>query len=421
MKSAPKRALKSAPKSELKRGLTTGLLQICLALILLALMATGSVLAQSEAERLPSIIDPGMAYGPATAEAAWQAEADARGATNPYGQGAGGAQYYGPEAYGPQAYGAQAPGGAQGFGPPQPGAPNFVPGPPPVPARTAAWAMGTDQVVQPVVPDNSAAATVAAPQGKPGILQEISVSETWLPRGESGFGINDLTTQAVFGFPLPTRESPLLLTPAYGVHYLDGPSVNDLPAHLHDASIEIRHMRKLTPTLGLDLAIAPGWHGDFQSGSGKTFRLPARVVTALDWTPQTQLVAGVAYFDRENFNILPVGGVIWKPDCETRVEAIFPRPRVARRFACCGTMEDWMYVAGEVGGGSYGVRRDSGTADVATLTDLRLICGVERKNPGSLSAFYEFGYVFAREIEYESTTPSFEPDDTVMVRGGLWY
>ena len=289
------------------------------------------------------------------------------------------------------------------------------------PNRTIAAAY-TDDVTQPMVPGIPPTVAPAKPPGaKSGVFQRAAGATTWIPRGSSGFGMVDLApVEVIFAFPFFTPETPLVLTGLYELHFLDGPIVPDLPPRLHDASIQIRHMRMLTPTLGLDLAITPGWHGDFESNSGKTFRLPARIVTAYDWNETTQLILGIAYLDREDVNFLPVGGIIWSPNDETRVEAIFPRPRIARRFAFDGSIEDWVYLAGEFGGGSYGIERAAGTPDVATLSDLRLIFGLERKSP-MLNARLEIGYVFGREIEYLSGTPTFEPDDTVMVRSGVWY
>ena len=298
-------------------------------------------------------------------------------------------------------------------------------------ASQAAWNMSDQDVLQPVVPGNNPASEhIVVPSrpgrtkpsaGKPGILQQVSASETWLPASDSGFGSNDVSTQIVLGFPFPTRETPLLFSPGYEVHYLDGPLTPDMPAQLHDINLQFRHLRKLTDTLGLDVAITPSWHGDLESGAGTTFRIPARIITAYDWSDQTQLVAGLAYLDREDVDFLPVGGIIWKPNDDLRVEAIVPRPRIARRFACEGPVEAWFYMAGEYGGGSYGIRRASGTPDVATLSDLRAMIGLERRNSEGLSAFWEVGYIFGREIDYQSATPTFEPDDTVMLRGGLWY
>ena len=70
----------------------------------------------------------------------------------------------------------------------------------------------------------------------------------------------------------------------------------------------------------------------------------------------------------------------------------------------------------DVGGGSYGIRRADGTADVATLSDLRLIVGLERKVAGGINARFETGWVFSRQVDYQSSTTDFMPGDTFMVR-----
>jgi hypothetical protein len=295
----------------------------------------------------------------------------------------------------------------------------------------AMHATGPDQVIrasyipalaEPLVEPNAPSADVPRPPGsKPGVSQQIAVATTWLPRGGSGLGTTDLWLEATFGFPLPTADSPLLLTPAFDLQFVDGPAVPDLPPRLYDATLQVRHLRKLSPCFGIDLAVTPGWHGDFEDNSGRSFRLPARAVGAFDWTCELQLVVGVAYLDREDMTWLPVGGVIWKPTDDTRVEAIVPRPRFAHRFCYDGITENWWYVAGEFGGGSYGIERAGGTADVATFSDYRILVGLEEKTLDGLSGRVELGYVFGRKVDYSSATPDFDPGDTLLARVGLSY
>jgi hypothetical protein len=87
-----------------------------------------------------------------------------------------------------------------------------------------------------------------------------------------------------------------------------------------------------------------------------------------------------------------------------------------------GYTEWWVYVAGELGGGSWHFQRANGQDDAYDYNDLRLILGLEWKNqsvPG-LGGYFEAGYAFNREIEYASN-PGFDPDDTVMLRGGVTF
>ncbi|MHC4181359.1 MAG: hypothetical protein ACYSWU_28000, partial [Planctomycetota bacterium] len=104
---------------------------------------------------------------------------------------------------------------------------------------------------------------------------------------------------------------------------------------------------------------------------------------------------------------------------------VFPHPRIARRIYLFGSyaddVQDWLYLAGEFGGGIWAIERTSGAVDEVDYTDFRVVLGLERKVIGGLDARFEVGYVFGREVRYDSGTPGFEPADTVMLRGGVTY
>jgi len=280
---------------------------------------------------------------------------------------------------------------------------------------------------EPLIPDNPPSATPPPPPGaKPGMFQQLAVSTTTLPAGNSGFGITDWTVQATFALPAPTPDSPLVLTPAFEAYYLDGPETSppdnaELPPRLYDASFTIRWLRKVNECWGIDIGVTPGWHGDFERDDPEAFRLPARAIAAYDWRSDTQLVIGVVYLDRDDINWLPAAGIIWKPSDDIRYDLIFPRPKLAHRFACNGNEEDWWYVSAEFGGGSYAFVRTDGSSDVATLSDYRLIFGYEHKVIGGVNTRFEAGYVFGREIQYQSDAPTYDPDPTFLARIGATY
>jgi hypothetical protein len=84
-------------------------------------------------------------------------------------------------------------------------------------------------------------------------------------------------------------------------------------------------------------------------------------------------------------------------------------------------VEDWVYIAGELGGGIWAFEHPSGADDVFSYRDYRVMLGIERKVLGGLGTRVEVGYVFGRKIELTSTSADIFPSDTVMVRGGLMY
>jgi len=266
------------------------------------------------------------------------------------------------------------------------------------------------------------------PRGsRPGVFQNVILESTWLAPGAGAddFGVLDLDLRSVFGFPCPTRSSPLVVTPGFAVHFFDGPTQSDLPGEVYDAYAQFRWTHRLLPRLRADAAVTPGWYSDFRQGSGEALRISGHGVGIYTWSPTAKIVLGLSYLDRKDVEFLPVGGLVWTPNEDTSFELVSPRPRIARRVTWFGSrgdaIQDWVYVAGEFGGGAWAVRRASGLDDLVTYRDYRLILGTERKRTGGLSGVVEMGYVFGRKLEYDRFSPDLKPADTLLIRGGLTY
>ncbi len=238
--------------------------------------------------------------------------------------------------------------------------------------------------------------------------------------GGGDLGMTTLDLRSVFAFPFPDEDSPLIITPGYGWTLVDGPMPIDLPSQLHEAYLDIRYVKRFSPAFALDLGITPGLYSDFEGNHDHAFRLGARALAAMTYSPTTQFVAGLAYLDREDVDFLPLGGIVWTPNDYQRLELVSPRPRYAHRWWKEEQREAWWYVAGELGGGSWAVRRICGCSDVVNYYDLRVSLGFEFKNPGGWGGLFEAGYVFYRHLEFLSG-PVYEPDNTFVIRGGLTF
>ena len=140
----------------------------------------------------------------------------------------------------------------------------------------------------------------------------------------------------VLGFPFPTRDSPLVVTPGFAVHYLDGPADVGLPPRLFDAYAEFRWLRRLTPQWGIDVAVTPGVFSDFQQSESQAMRITGHVVAAWTWTPTLTLVLGGTYLDRPDVPFLPVCGLTWTPNPDVKFDLVFPKPKISRRVYFCG-------------------------------------------------------------------------------------
>lgn len=258
---------------------------------------------------------------------------------------------------------------------------------------------------------------------KPGVVQQLMMSGTFLAGGNSpnSLGINEIAFRGTLGFPFFTIESPLLISPGFTMHLLDGPRSVDVPPRLYEAYVDFRWLRRLTPKLGMDLAVTPGVFSDFNKVGSQSIRIQGRGLGAYDWSERLRLVAGVLYLDRDDIRLLPAAGAFWTPNDDVRFELIFPRPRIARRLFWSDEVAWWAYLLGELGGNSYGVTMADGSQDTLTYRDYRFMLGIERKVNLRIGGYFEVGYVFGRELEYLSGPPPISPPGTVLVRGGLVY
>jgi hypothetical protein len=269
--------------------------------------------------------------------------------------------------------------------------------------------------------------TLVRPPVRPGIFQRLIAHQSWLASGGAEeFGWFHWEVKSIWGLPLPDVQKPLVITPSFGTYWVDGPELIDLPPRLYDVSLQIRWLPSVAPRWKIDLGLTPGLYGDFEFCDSSTFRLASHAVAVFQWKPTLILSGGVAYLDREDVGLIPVAGVIWQLNERWILELLMPRPRINRRidwgFLSRPGAENWLYVVGEFGGGTWSVERAvTSLHDVVTYRDFRLLVGVEQRVPLELSWRLEAGYVFSRKLEYESSPVSLHPDDTVVIRMTLSY
>jgi hypothetical protein len=194
-------------------------------------------------------------------------------------------------------------------------------------------------------------------------------------------------------------------------NFLCGPIQTDMPPRVYDFSIGYQIRKQLGP-LKFDLATAVLAATDFVGNARKGILFPSHGVGYLGIGPTIDLVFGVDYVDRGDVKLLPVGGLIWIPNSSMRFEIVFPRPKAYFQL----TENYRIYVAGELGGNTWAIRRVFPLGDdLATYHDLRVCVGFEHVEKGACSAF-EVAYLFDRRIEYTSRIGNMSLTDAVMLR-----
>ncbi len=254
-------------------------------------------------------------------------------------------------------------------------------------------------------------------------FQGLLLSGGWLDDGGSdGLGISHMEVQLRSGIPLGSLDNILAISPSFRVDSLRGPSVIDVPETLYETGVNFFWMKELSPRWAARVLVAPMVRSDFTTSEGAV-RVFGLGLLAWQWIPkELELSFGVVSLGRDDIPVLPAIGLVWTPTPQWRVDAVFPRPRIAYRWAKDGARsETWLYLSSALGGNSWAVTRASGEVDELSIRDFRALVGVEQIRAGGQGYFVEAGWVFARELEYASQDVSFEFDDCATIRAGVTF
>lgn len=291
----------------------------------------------------------------------------------------------------------------------------------------AAPAIVPQDSVYPTPSEPSLRQSLIPPDARDGFFQKAKFTATWLPQLDSfSLGWTDLRTEVVTALPFFTRENPIVITPSYELHFLKAPTNFELPARLHDIATDFHIFRVFDNHWIADFAVTPGLYSDDSSfDSAEALRINGRAVGIYAPSIDLKWVLGVTYVDGGWAKVVPVAGVVYKPDDDVEYQLVFPSPRVSWRLPNSpvpGRDERWLYVAAEFGNSAWAFQQNDGDPDVLASRDYRLILGVERKIVGGLSQRLEIGYVFNRDIKIASVSgDDISLNDTFLLRAGITY
>ena len=210
----------------------------------------------------------------------------------------------------------------------------------------------------------------------------------------------------------------MAVAPGLGLHLWSGPADLDLPPRVYDVYLDLSWRIFDRPCWGIAGGITPGFYGDFSRLDSNAFQLTGWLLG--DWTlsHEWSLVGGLAYVRQLQSHLLPIGGAIWRPSDDLRLDLIFPRPRVAWHWFETPERDVWLYLAGIFGGGAWSVDGGAGSNVLVQYSDLRIALGAEIASFHGRLTTLEAGYVFSRDISVESVSLA-NPDSTFFLQAAM--
>lgn len=285
-------------------------------------------------------------------------------------------------------------------------------------------AQSTEAISRPAAEEAAPAPPTPGPPER-GLFQGAELLAEWLPRIEDdSLGKSTFSASASFGVPPFVLGAPVLITPRAALHVLDGPTELDVPARLNDFDLSFGTFKKLSERWSARGSVSVGVYGDDHSlGSSDALRVSGFGVAIYEASPQWQWAIGAAYLNRDDLAVVPAVGVIHDRG-DVRYELMMPRPRILWRLPQdAAGAERGVYLAGDLGGGAWAVRRPDGSTDTLNLAQWGVVLGYETQaGPGARlggKRRYEVGYVFGRSLEYANSGEELSLDDSLVARAAV--
>lgn len=205
----------------------------------------------------------------------------------------------------------------------------------------------------------------------------------------------------------------------YNLLTISAPEAARLPKRLHGLSMMLGAGRKVTDETYVFLMAAPGLRSDFSAGAQtKGVRVPLSVIVRHKYSARLSFAGGVAYSAGfTGRRILPIAGVIFRPDEHWVYELGFPRTAIGYRIDRAR-----VYATAQLSGGEYHTDSTTVGAERLRYSDRRLLAGVDYKFTPALGLNVGAGYAFKRRFSFpEKERADIKLDDAPFATASISY
>lgn len=248
-----------------------------------------------------------------------------------------------------------------------------------------------------------------------------SVDETWLPssaiRGGAG-GVAIFDTKIGLSRAFPAADGWSLNTGAgYSLKNIDAPASARLPDKLHTLSLRLGANYKYSKDTTFGVMAVPGLHSDFKGGvSSSDVRVPLAFIMRYRYSDRLTFLGGIGLNTGYlKTRVLPVFGVVYKPDERWTIALGAPRMAVSYRLDTAS-----LYLASEFSGTEYRVGEASVGSKTIRYRDSRAVAGVNFTLSEGLSLDVGAGYSASRRFTFfDSDRPDVAVKGTPFAKAAL--
>ena len=188
-----------------------------------------------------------------------------------------------------------------------------------------------------------------------------------------------------------------------------------------NASLALGTRTQITPEFQLEAWVQAGLAATFKKVSSKAFYVRGKAIGTLAITEDGRFYAtgGAMYLGRNHLKLLPVAGVIWRPNERNIWRLVFPDPRLDHYLGKVNETDWWGYIQGQIGGDRWLI----GEVDKdfrMDYNDYRVGIGAAFEASCGFTGHIELGGAFGREF-YAEGDAVYKPKSALYVKAGVSY
>ncbi len=182
---------------------------------------------------------------------------------------------------------------------------------------------------------------------------------------------------------------------------------------LHSIEIPVNFRKQLSPRWSLWARLAPGVYSDFEDLGSDDVGFTAMALLSYRWNQYVDVAFGGVYTrDLGDERFLPALGAIVRPNDQLSIALTFPRAQVTYAASRDLLLSGKLAFAG----GSWNIV-DQGEDIVYNYSALRAGIGVESRLRDDWWSYFDIGFEFNREDEFEAASGNFP----LEIENGLYF